>query len=544
LLWQQGAAPGAALPESAWERENAARLRWLALALVAVGLAWRLYHYLLRFPIFNDEAMLLVNYFTRGYMEVLGPIDNCQVAPLLFHWVELTALRWLGQGELALRLPAFVACLACLPLFWRLARLTLPPLGHALAVGILSVSIWPATMGSLVKPYSGDLLFSLLLLNLAVSWLREPGRLRPLVVLACVIPVVVAASYPAVFIAGAVSVALLPAVRRGGDRKALALFALYNVLLGVTFMAHYLLVGRAHLASPMVTGAPTATTAAGMEKYWQAGGGFPPLEPVRFLKWFFLAHTGQMAAYPTGAANGGSSLTVLLALVGAWHLWRRGQRGLLVLAGGALGLGFAAALFHKYPFGSSGRIAQHLAPFYCLLAGLGVAVLVQRARTSASRWSATLAVGAVLALVGAGGIVRDYLRPYRDDDALWARQICDDLFRRAGQDRILLEQDYPGVLSTFHWQLGRRGAQVVERRNIDWAHLGEERSFWLFSYGGPTSWELEAWQDRLAQTGRRWRCVERTPSAIVQRRLDDPILLCRVYHWVQETDPTPSMARP
>jgi hypothetical protein len=273
-----------------------------------------------------------------------------------------------------------------------------------------------------------------------------------------------------------------------------------------------------------------------MEKYWQAGGGFPPLQPVRFLWWLLMAHTGQMAAYPIGAVSGGSSLTALVGLVGLWHLWRNGQRELLALIGGALGLGFAAALFHKYPYGSSGRIAQHLAPLYCLLAGLGVAVLLQRQRSSAARWKATLAVTAVLAVVGAGGMVRDVLRPYRDDDALWARQVTEDLMKRAGHDPILLAQDFPGIVSPFQWQLGKQGAQVVERRNIDWAQLGEEHSLWVFSYGGPTSWELEEWQGLLAQTGRRWRCVERKPSSILQRRLEDPILHCRVYHWIRDTD--------
>src|ERR1700722_20205976 len=146
---------------SIWERENAHRLRWLALALVAIGLAWRSTRYLLHFPIWGDEAMLLVNYFDKGYLDLLGPIEHCQIAPILFHWVERAMVHWLGTGEWAVRLPAFVACLASLALFWRLARLCLPPLACTIAVAILSVSIWPATMGALAKPYAWDLFFSL-----------------------------------------------------------------------------------------------------------------------------------------------------------------------------------------------------------------------------------------------------------------------------------------------------------------------------------------------------------------------------------------------
>jgi hypothetical protein len=318
----------------------------------------------------------------------------------------------------------------------------------------------------------------------------------------------------------------------------MALFILYNLLLVGTFAAHYLLVGRTHLASGTVTG---STTAARMEDYWR--GGFPPLEPRRFLWWLLMASTGEMAAYPTGSANGGSSLTVLLALVGSCYLWRNGQRALLVLAAGALGLGFVAAVLHKYPFGASSRVEQHLAPFYCLLAGLGDAVVIQRLSGAAPRWKGTLLVAAVLGLVGAGGVARDVLRPYRDEDALWAQRVVDDLRKRAGNDRILLAQHYAGMISPFQWQFGKLGGQAVERHNIDWAHLGDEQSVWVFSYGGPVCGEREEWEGLLGQSGCHWRCVERKPSIILQRWAADPILHCRVYHWVRDREAPQDAAR-
>ncbi len=203
------------LPTDAWEQQNARWLRRLALAVVVVGLVWRFTRYLLRFPVWGDEAMLLVNYFSKSYLDVLGPIDNCQVAPILFHWIELTAVRWLGTSELAVRFPAFLACLISLALFWRLTCLTLPPLARTVAVAILAVSIWPATMGSLTKPYASDLLFSIVLVTLALAWLRDPSRLRPFAFLVAILPIAVIGSYPAVFVAGAISLAFLPVVWRG-----------------------------------------------------------------------------------------------------------------------------------------------------------------------------------------------------------------------------------------------------------------------------------------------------------------------------------------
>jgi hypothetical protein len=44
-------------------------------ALLAIGLAARLVRYLLRFPLWEDEAMLSANYLDRGYMELLQPLN-------------------------------------------------------------------------------------------------------------------------------------------------------------------------------------------------------------------------------------------------------------------------------------------------------------------------------------------------------------------------------------------------------------------------------------------------------------------------------------
>jgi 4-amino-4-deoxy-L-arabinose transferase-like glycosyltransferase len=526
------------LDASAWEKESARRLRWLTLALIVVGLAWRFTSYLLRFPVWGDEAMVLVNYFSKSYLDLLGPIDNCQVAPILFHWVERAAVQWLGTNELSVRLPPFLACLGSLLLFWRLAYLTLPPLARTVAVGILSVSIWPATLGALAKPYAGDLFFSLALLVPAVSWLRKPARLGWLVVLAALAPVAMLASYPAAFVGGAVAVALAPAVWRSANRRAMLLLALYTLLLAGTFAAHYLVVGRAHLASPT----QGMSTSDSMHLYWT--NGFPPSQPVAFLEWCFLAQTGQIAAYPLGAASGGSIVTVLLALVGAWHLHRHGRRRLLVLIGTTFALGFVAALFHKYPYGASCRLAQYLAPFWCLLAGLGVAVLIHRRDNSRARWKATLTVCGVLALVGAGGIVRDCVRPGRDDGN-WARQVTTELIARAGKDAVLVAQAPARVNPVFHWQLGRLGKQVTWEPDIDWQQAGmSESSLWVFSCGGPFHDEQSRLQKILDDSGRPWRCAARKESVVVYRRPSEGIEHCRVYHWVCVTPPRPPTGVP
>src|SRR5688572_21711750 len=115
----------------------------MAIGLLLVGLAWRVARFLLRFPIWGDEAMLAVNFVWYDYAGLTQRLENCQIAPLLFLWAERAVLTTLGPGELGLRLLPFVAGTTALGLFWRLTSLFLNPLARLFAVGFLAVAIWP-----------------------------------------------------------------------------------------------------------------------------------------------------------------------------------------------------------------------------------------------------------------------------------------------------------------------------------------------------------------------------------------------------------------
>src|SRR4051794_37654139 len=78
------AARPAAAPAPAADADRLAH-RWL-LALVALGLAWRLVRYLLRFPFWGDEAFVGLNLPGRGYLDLTGRLRHDQVAPVLFLW--------------------------------------------------------------------------------------------------------------------------------------------------------------------------------------------------------------------------------------------------------------------------------------------------------------------------------------------------------------------------------------------------------------------------------------------------------------------------
>ena len=96
----------------------AGRLTW---GLVGLGVLVRLVRYLVVYPIWHDEAFLAVNFLDRGYLDLLRPLDYMQVSPILFLWIELTVVRWLGFCEWSLRLFPAICGLAGVFLFRHVA---------------------------------------------------------------------------------------------------------------------------------------------------------------------------------------------------------------------------------------------------------------------------------------------------------------------------------------------------------------------------------------------------------------------------------------
>jgi hypothetical protein len=442
---------------------------------LALGFVCRVVRYLMQFPYFGDEGMLAVNFLDRDYIGLTKTLDHNQVAPILFLWGEATVLRLLGGAEWAMRLLPFVASLGGLLLFWRLAQLTLPQRAALFAVGILAVARWPVTMGAVVKPYSFDLFWSLALLLPAVHWLKCPERTGWLMLLAALVPIALLGSYPTVFVAGAVSVVLLPIVWQRRSAAVVSLYLLYNVLMFVTFFGGVLLVGREQLDPA------TGRVRDYMLTYWIDG--FPPSEPWPLLRWFVAINTGRIMAYPIGESNGGSTLTVVLFLVGAWRCWKDGRRALLALCLVPFALNFVAAVLHRYPYGACARLSQHLAPAVCLLAGCGAASLLERFLAPGARRWATYFICGLLAICGIVQLFIDVGRPYRDDEGPWTRRLTNEVMTLAApNDRIVVLCDPGDEWSLQHWQLQRRDRNVSWNGAVDWEQVEANNGrVWLLS---------------------------------------------------------------
>jgi hypothetical protein len=381
--------------------------RRLAIGIVfflVLGCLLRIVRYAQNLPLWSDECFLAVNFIRRGYAELLQPLDNGQIAPVLFLWAERLVIDLVGFSESGLRLFALLCGLASVFFFCRFAvdvlgSRTLPAL---LAIGVFAVSLHPIRHAAEAKPYASDLLMALTLLVPAARWLRGREASGWLWVLLAVTPLALLMSNPAIFVAGGVGLGLLLPVwktRQWLCRLALVSFGLACI---TVFFFQYLTIGHVQSASAM----------DGLRQYWATS--FPPLaQPWQLPGWLVWAHTGSTFAYPGGGAQGASAATFVAFVAGAIVLARRGQGAIVGCVIGPFGLAFLAAALGRYPYGSEARLMQFAAPGICLLAGQGAAAAMELIASLRVRRGVIWLGLSGLVACGIGPQVLSFLHPYR-----------------------------------------------------------------------------------------------------------------------------------
>ena len=404
---------------------SARRLTQLTWCLLLLGLAARLIRYSLGFPLWQDEAYLCANFLNRSYLELLDPLAHHQVCPILFLWIQAAITRLLGFSEYSLRLFPLICSIGGLFLFWHVAARLLRGTALMLAVGIFAVGYPLIRYACEAKPYGCDMLASLALFALAVEWFIS-GRQRWLWFMVGCVPLALGLSYPTVFTAGGISLAVGYRlwIRRG---TIAGLAELKNPVQGrlAWLCFNVVLLGSFATVYWLSVGPQSEAELAWMRDYWKAI--FPPLgSAFGMVKWFFVAHTSELLQYPVGGARGASTLTTVCCIAALVILWRRRQRWLILLCLAPLVPNLIAALLWRYPYGGSVRFVLYMAPAVCLLAGLGTAaLLVRRNRSGMVRGRvAVVVVFGFLAMVATGSIARDFAKPYRTRDVLRQRDFA------------------------------------------------------------------------------------------------------------------------
>ncbi|MBD3672955.1 MAG: glycosyltransferase family 39 protein [Planctomycetaceae bacterium] len=407
--------------------------RWMGVFLV-VGLLMRCSRYLMHFPMWEDECFLSVNFIDRSYGELLAPLQYHQVAPVLFLWIELTAVKLFGYHEFALRFFAFASSLAGLFLFVHLARRLLSGSALVLAVGLFAVSYPNMRYAAEAKQYASDMLVGLIFLTMCVEWwLRyraESPEVRRraghwLLILVLFTPIGVALSYPAVFSAGAVSLFVAWTLWQQSRTAEATLPAHLRSLLasreGRTWVSFNLILLGSFAGVLFITAKGQTSAELGfMSQYWQDA--FPPIRDLATLPgWFLETHCGPLLAFPLGGNNYASSFTTICFAIGIVALIRN-NRALCWLLLTPVILHLIAAGLQRYPYGGHFKFSMHMAGIICLLSGWGSAILIETlGRLSRTQRYSLAIASAYLLAVASGIVIRDIRSPYKTESDMRAR---------------------------------------------------------------------------------------------------------------------------
>ncbi len=355
-----------------------------AFVVMAIGIVLRARAMTFDRSLWLDELLLWSTLGDDSIGRFLHPLGEGQVAAPGFVLLAQCLRRLLGDSEWVLRLPAFLAGVASLPLLWRVARRILEPAGALFALSLLAIGPTAIYYAEEFKPYSIDLCATLLILTLVIELLeRDKGTTSSLALLVVGL-LTVFVCLPAPLVLASAGVTLLAVRIRQNERRAAAIVALCCAAWFAVFLVQYLgLLG--HQAGDVH-----------IRRYWMETESFPPSGGLLAkLRWIpdtiydaIVSPVGLSRDNDHGTLSTG--IGAALFLLGTVVLIRRKRAsGTLVLL--VLVFAFLAAIVQAYPF--SGRAVLYLLPSLILPIGAGIDAL-SRKLAGASPWRTRLAYAA------------------------------------------------------------------------------------------------------------------------------------------------------
>ena len=349
------------------------------------GVALRLDAFLRNFPLSLDEAAVARNIIDRPWTRLAGWLDYSQLAPPGFLFAEKAIVSVAGSSEYALRAFPAVCALLSVWLCWAVCRRLLPTLPALMAFGLFSLNGSLIEMGTRVKPYSGDIAATLLVVFLATEVFRPRVTRARAIGMALAGGLTCLFSFASVFaLAGAAIACLNRARRQPAERDRLVPAAVVWTI-------------SAGCGALIATLSLSPADAAYMRWFWEPG--FMPFPPRNMRDLVWVGHQLK-TVFRWTLFYRASVIWIAAAALGIWSLQRRRQVDAWVLLATPFILVVGASAVKRYPF-YTGRVDLFLVPLLLILVAEGADWC---RRTFASGW---LWIGAapmiVLLALGAHG---------------------------------------------------------------------------------------------------------------------------------------------
>jgi len=317
-----------------------------------LGFFLRLHLYGVNRSFWLDEAVLALNILNRSFLDLLRPLSYNQGAPIGFLTLQKAVVSLLGSRDYIFRLIPLWAGLVSIPLMYSVSRRYVRGIAPFVSLGLFVLSPKLTYYSSELKPYSSDVLATLLLLLIASKCFENEANLRTLITLGIVGVLVVWFSYPALFIFAGIFLILGLVFAKRRDLYRLWWLIGIGGVWGANWLLIYLISLR-YLASNEV-----------LASYWSDS--FAPLPPWSDFGWYYNASI-VILNNPTGLPV--SLITVGLLILGIFsHAFRQWPLMLVLITPFLLTL--MASALGKYPF--SGRLLLFAVPLLLLLLAEGV----------------------------------------------------------------------------------------------------------------------------------------------------------------------------
>lgn len=325
--------------------------------LVLLGIALRLIKYFHNLPLYFDESNMAIDIINRPFSDFINPShDYTQTGPYALFVLTKLATEVFGNSEYALRLFPLLFGIMSVFLFYFIAKHYLKPKAVPIALGLFAVLDSLVYYSSLLKSYSGDVFFALLIYILVISIESKKLNILHIMILSLLGAIIVWFSNPAVFVLAGTELTLaVMSLRKKDWSRVLSLLIVFSCW-AISFLVYYFVYTRNLLAE--IEGK------FGVEQFLILEHALMPFPPKSLadIKWFmdmFFETFNFRDAFEFSEGLNLTGVAVLAFLSGCIAMFREKRETFFLLVSPVLCALLAAAL-HRYPF--SGRQILFLTP--------------------------------------------------------------------------------------------------------------------------------------------------------------------------------------
>ena len=139
--------------------------------ILFTGIFLRIAQYFFNRSVWFDEAQLALNIIDKDFRGLLKPLENNQIAPVLFLFLEKLITLIAGVSELSLRFIPLIFGILCLPLIYFVTKeLAKNKYAGLVALFLFSTSEVLIRYSTEVKQYECDVFAALLLFLILILW--------------------------------------------------------------------------------------------------------------------------------------------------------------------------------------------------------------------------------------------------------------------------------------------------------------------------------------------------------------------------------------